>query len=952
MCRKTLPAIPFIMVGLFLLIGVVSTLLSCQRSPPASAPSPTVVGSSPGHLPTTVTDANGRFLFASVSPATHQLYLIESTLPRRWQSGSDGTPVKLALNPGMTVSRQVLPSVVLEARYQDDVISGVVFADLDRDGQMDARDLGLAGVTVVDPNLHHYFVPFYDRDLWQLLSGVNRCQRAGYGDVSDTLESTIALTGWVDGTQWLYDHWEDGYDQDPLNPGPTTITGTLRAGQTQIFRDTVDTTDLGNPAHLQHDGRDRITVAGAAGTVIRMVFPTSPGVVLSTAWEVPEVLEWGEQYIATVGEDLDFNGTFVDDFDYAGLEMMAVFPDTQVYRNGALLATLGSGEAQMILGANDGAGGGGIDSSDVITATAPVQVQNLVGGCGMSLGWSAQGYTLVPLDDWGVNYWAPVPDFTDGANGCNIDLDNNPNDDRDVDIYIHNPHSTELVATLNIPGSAAYPTTPITIPAHSTQSVLGFTGWDDLPPDADNTQAIWLYATDTFWAVAMVDSSSAADLASPNPDNEPRINDWGYSLVPRNDLRSQVVIGWGPGNNASPVPTNNGNMAFVAAITDTVVYVDLDENGTSDAFDMNGDGDALDVDVYGDLAFDEPSSAGGVPLAAGQVLRVGDPNDRRLRGALIYTQDLSHRLAVAWGQDACAVDRDAPYLDLGYTSLPVRIPLLSKRDDLAIDADSSSDIGPGDTLTYTVTFKNSGFGVMSNVVLTDNLPYPFIDFEVGSITSTSPHDSEAYDDGSGTFAYTPTGAPGTADPTITAFRLTWATMGARSTVTITFRAAIQDDIPVGVSEICNFVRVTSRHTEPVDASSCTLATQQQPTPTETATETPTLTVTPTETPTEIPSATPTATPTKRPIETPIATPTATPTDKPIETVTVTATPTEELTPVSPTPQPSETETPVPLVPETGGQSTSVSLGAGLAAIGLVLVLAGALLLLARQEEDQ
>jgi len=859
MSLKVFPAIPFIAIGLFLLAQATPALTPSRLSIPINGQAHPIAPLET----TTLTDAEDRFLFTSVFPAIHQVYVIESTLPAQWQTGLAKGPIKLTLNPGMTASRQILPSVVLYAHYQHDAISGVVFADLDQEGYMSPEDIGLADVTVVDPNLHQYFVPFHGRDLWRLFSGLNRCQHLGYGDVSETLESTIVLTASADETRWFYDHWEDGYDTDPLNPGSTTMQGALDSGRTQVFRDTVDTTTLGDPANLQNDGRDRITMVGAPGAVIRMVFPTDPGVVMATAWEVPKVLEWGEQYIATIGEDLDFNIAFVDDFDYAGLEVMAAFPNTQVYYNGDFVATLGSGEAYMIPGANDGAGGGGIDSDDVITATAPIQIQNLVGGCDMTQGWSAQGYTLLPVSAWGFNYWAPVPDFTDGVRDCNIDLDGMPNDDRDVDIYIHNPHNSEIMVTLNIPGST-FDGTVIPIPANSTQSVLGFTGWDDLPPDADNTQAIHLVSTETYWAVAMVDSSSSGA-------NEPRINDWGYSLIPQRDLSSQVMIAWGPGNNAGPPPTDNGNQAFVTTTADTIVFVDLNEDNIPNVFDMNGDGDALDLNVYGVQAFDEPFSDNGVPLAAGQTLRVGNPNDRRLRGAAIYTQELSHKLAVAWGQDACATDRDVPYLDLGYTSLPVRIPLLTKIAELALDADSSGDLSPGDTLTYTVTIENKGFGVMSNAVLTDDLSYPYVDFVVGSIASTFPHDSEAYDDGSGTFTYTPPGAPGTTDTTITAFRLTWAAIDARSTITVSFRVAIQESLPIDVLEVCNIVQVSSDNTNPVGADTCSLVIQQEPTPTHTPTPTPSPTGMPptlTPTPTMAPPITATPPPTMPPQQPP------------------------------------------------------------------------------------
>jgi uncharacterized repeat protein (TIGR01451 family) len=890
------------------LLAILIGLLLLPWAMPAPRPSQPMVSTS-GHagavalsqvsnLPTTVTDAEGRFIFSSVPRATHQIYLIESTLPAQWRTGLAKNPVRLMLNPDMATSGRVTQWVVLEAHYQDDTIAGVVFADLDQDGQMGAGDVGLASVTVVDPGVHQYFVPFDDLFLQQLFSGANTCQ--GQGPASETLESIISLTASADGTQWFYDHWEGGYDSDPLNPGPTTETGTLDMGETFTFEETIDVGDLGNI--LYHDGRDRITLFGEAGSVTRIVYPTVPGVVLSTAWEVPRVLDWGDRYIATVGEDLDFNGPLVDDFDYAGLAVMAANPDTEVFLNGQYEATLGAGEIHPILGANDDGGGGGVDSDDVITATNVIQVQNFVGGCGDQ--WSSQGYTLCPVDSWDTDYLAPVPDFLDGEGDCNIELDAPVLDDRDMDIYIHNPHPFLLTVTLNIPGSIA-DGTDIIVPNQSTVSVLGDTGWDELPPDSNNTQAIHITSDDTFWAVAMVDSSTAGAT-------DANQHDWGYSLAPQSNLSSHVVIGWAPGNNLDP-PTDNGNLAFVTATTDnTLIYVDLNQNGIPDDFDMNGDGDALDENVYGIDAFDEPGSAGGVVLAAGQVLRVGDPNDNDLSGSIIFTGDLSQKIAVAWGQDACAVHQNSPYLDLGYTSLPVSIPSVAKTDEL-VDVDGSGDISSGDTLTYTVPTRNNGFWDMSNVILTDELPDGYVDIVLGSIETSLPimdPPGVEYDDGSGAFSYTPPGAPGTTDAAITAFRLTWATLGSRATVTTTFRVVVQDDIPVGTSEMCNVARAESDNTEPVEADTCRFVTQQEPTPTSTPTTTPTSTPTPTATPTT------TGTP---------ATPTPTTTGTP-------ATPTPTVTGTPPTPTPTTGANGKPTPGEIPEPLTLVLMGSGLAAL--------------------
>lgn len=705
-----------------------------------------------------------------------------------------------------------------------------------------------SSVRAQEPNGYpQYFVPFNDTDLWQLFTGVNRCHRPDFGDVSPVLESVISLTASADGTQWFYDHWEDGYDPNPTSPqATTTVSGTLDAGESMVWPDSVITPRDSNlecePGRFCYDGRDRISLLGEPAAVARMVYPSivegESGVVLATAWEVPEVGQWGTSYIATIGEDLDFNGDFVDDFDYAGLSVMAARAGTEVFYNGTLVATLEPGGVHFIAGANDGPGGGGVDSSDEITASAPIQVQSFVGGCAMSSGWSAQGFTLEPVTDWDNSYWAPVPDFTDSdgvAGDCNIDLNGHDGDDRDVDIYIHNPHDNDLTVVLTIPGST-YDGMSVTVPARTTQSVLGFTDWDDLPPDGNNTYAIQLVSTEAFWALSMVDSSTAGD-------NEPRINDWGYSLIPEGELSSEFVIGWGPGNNARP-PSNNGNLAFVTAIADTRVFVDLNQDGTPDAFDMNGDGDALDVDVYDVPAFDEPSSNVGVPLAAGQVLRVGDSGDRRLGGALIYTHDLSQKIAVAWGQDACASDQAAPYLDLGYTPLAVVIPIISKSDELAIDADSSGDLSSGDTLDYTVVLKNNGCGPMFNVMLTDNFPHEWVDLVLGSIETTLPFQDPPgteYDDGADTWIYQPTGPPGDTDANIQTFRLTWNALEAQETVTVTFRVVLEYGITV--PEICNFAQATSDNTNPVDVNICNQVSPQKEI---TSTHTPTTTGTPSE----------------------------------------------------------------------------------------------------------
>jgi hypothetical protein len=670
---------------------------------------PWFVATDGGAAPKVYTDGAGRYRFQGLPHGTHKVTIDLATLPARLRPSEGQVAPVLWLTPGMAQTSDALSTAIrFTATYDRNsrAIVGTVFWDRDGDGQQGPDEPGIPHVRVIDPTLHQYFVPFDDRNLWTLFQGKADCHD---GHVAcGPLISHVSLTASSDGTVYYYDHWEDGYDPDPLDPGPTTEVGVLDAGTHQHFESDIDPPLIGT--QFYYDGRDRITIFGEPASVVRTAhpsgysvtgscipFPANTGGWLAAAWEVPEAADWGTEYHAAVGEDLDYSGGTPDDHDFAGLEVMAWQDGTAVYYNGTqMLPILNAGETHFVDGANDGPGGGGVDSSDDITATAPIQVQMMTGACSPFAAEyvSAHGYTLQPWDAWNTAYWAPVPGFEqscnrdDPPNGVNVD----------TDIYLHNPDTGNAIVvtvnsgamTANLPivvtvNSGAM-TANLPVPPNTTISVLDVTGWPDL---ATGNQGTYLSSADHFWGAVAVDSSTNGATAADDYD-------WGHSLIPESRLSSQVVVGDAPGNIAEP-PTDNGNLAFVVAVTDTVIYVDLNQDGLPDPFDMNGDGDAGDDDVWGEAAWDEPLSGLGVPIQAGQVLRVGDPNDHDLLRALIFTPDLEEHIAVAWGQDPCWAILSNPYVDLGYTILPVPIPSLSKVDDLAIDADLSGGFSPGDT---------------------------------------------------------------------------------------------------------------------------------------------------------------------------------------------------------------------------------------------------------------
>ena len=225
-----------------------------------------------------------------------------------------------------------------------------------------------------------------------------------------------------------------------------------------------------------------------------------------------------------------------------------------------------------------------------------------------------------------------------------------------------------------------------------TVSVLRESGWSDL---AGGNQGTHLASDDVFWGVAVIDSATSGNGNSDDWD-------WGYSLIPESRLSSQLVVGHAPGRPGSGPdgnPRDNGSLAFVVAVTDTVIYVDLDQDGWPDPFDLDGDGRLGAEDVWGVPEWDECVSALGIPVQAGQVLRVGDPFDRNLEGTRIYTRNLGEHIAAAWGEDPNRADM-LSYRDLGYTLLPLGVPNLVKTDSLPLDADGAVGYIPGETILY------------------------------------------------------------------------------------------------------------------------------------------------------------------------------------------------------------------------------------------------------------
>ena len=241
------------------------------------------------------------------------------------------------------------------------------------------------------------------------------------------------------------------------------------------------------------------------------------------------------------------------------------------------------------------------------------------------------------------------------------------------------------------------------------------------------------------------------------------------------------------------------------------------------------------------------------------------------------------------------------------------VTILSPRLHLVKQIAPTGAISPGDRLTYTLCYSNSGSLTATNVVITDAVPVNTT-YVPGSVTTKT-----------GTVEFTDGGGWGSTEP-LTVTGLRWL-VGNLPPSGETSCVRFEVDINMTISDTVSGMSVMAAEqgwvvldgdTTGLEILGYTGAPTPTVTPTPMASPTPTASVTITPTPTAVITPTPTATPVPTPVvtvtpeitititPTPSATPADTPTPAPTLEATATPTPTVGASPARPT----ETATPV------------------------------------------
>ncbi len=540
-----------------------------------------------------------------------------------------------------------------------------------------------------------YYVLGYEEHVWRAFLAIN--DGSDYQIEAGQICSTVSLVATADYQVIYYDHWEDGYEADLLNPtqATTVVYGDgnvenggsgddiLHAGDAIDFLSTQNVTGpdalngyvpvnpYRNPTDLRYDGGDRIITSGGPVNLTHAMWPLDNSWV-GGAWEVPsrQTYATATSYRIPIGSDLytfggGDTGTY-GDFRNVYLQLSAFEDNTTVSirqpSGEAINFTLDRGETYSSMGYINSMTAPAIEITvgTTVRASKPTQAGLITGADG-----SFQGRFLTILPDqlWGADYVIPAPS---GASG------------QEAEIYLANPNDFEITITARDRFTqttfSISPTTYIsaTIPYGPKRGGL-------LPAGS----ATRFTSPDGRFGVIVCANSSYANY------------DWGFAGMPAQYLSRDYYIPWAPGSYNTP-PTENGSPVWVTPLRDqTTFYVDFYRP-------------SVGLDGVVDESF---------TLDVLEQRRIFDP-DNDNTGMHIWA---SGEFATAWGPDPLTAEPSVPYLDLGVGGLPVHHQWLELVLQLEKTAEPTVLPPSGGTVTFTLVAQTEDAAVVG-VNISDTLP--------------------------------------------------------------------------------------------------------------------------------------------------------------------------------------------------------------------------------------
>jgi hypothetical protein len=475
----------------------------------------------------------------------------------------------------------------------------------------------IANAQVTGQVVQQFFVPFPETDFKTSLQAI-----AIGTTVTTNLETIVSIVVGATNTIIVYDHWEDGYENDLNNPvqASTQIWGDgntnngvapgypndiLPPGAVITLTNVV--TLPRNPSVVKYDGRDRIGATRPV-TITRAGWETTIGTLLASATEVYDTSRYGTYFIIPVGTNTT---PAIQNFSYSSLYIIAAANGTvvQVDINGDgvmdVTNTLNMGESMFV--------NGGVLCGATVTASKPVQVHQLTGRIGSN--YQSRTFAIRPVSQWDTSYYAPV-----GTTSAS---------------YVHNVFVfNQYLTNITVLYSTQTTNSSFTVTNKSTYKF----------PMPLNSGAHF-YTTNgvTFYAVGANDSGSTTVGNNQNYD-------WGYALLPAAALTPVVIVGWAPD---SADLSANGSPVWVTPTKAATIYVNYSGNYNTGPL-VAPNGHRYDTNFT---------------LAAYQFQTIYNATTKTMTGARIFTVD-GTTFAAAWGEDPSVAGTGSPYVDAGTGIIP------------------------------------------------------------------------------------------------------------------------------------------------------------------------------------------------------------------------------------------------------------------------------------------
>ena len=507
------------------------------------------------------------------------------------------------------------------------------------------------GDPCVEASIEHiFYLPYPENELRTAL--VNSSSAACATLQGNVARSVTTIKSPYPGVVISYDHWEDGYESDILNPSQSTtlIWGDRNPNNGSApgyFDDFIpaggniilDNNMLYNPRDpniIAFDGKDKmhttrdIALSKIAGDLDWLH-------VQAAKTDIYDINRFGTSFTIPFGQDLG------NEFQYASLFIRAATDNTNVnvdVNNNGLIdqsTTLNEGEVLFI--------DGGVLSGAKVTSTEPVGVDALFGGLDC---FGTRQVTLLPASFYSSTYYAPVP----------TTLPSDP-----VAVYLNN----SLNGSIDINWASSSNSGVFTIPANSSYR---FQLNDNSGYRFTNLQS------KAFTAIGVIDSEANGATY-----------DWSYNLISSTRLTDFASIAWAPGSIDG---TGNYNPIWVTPTANTTIYVKYDGDVTTPTAQTSPCGIPYDVSYA---------------LNELQYRRIYDNTDNDQSGIAIFTCD-GTPIAAVYGEDPAAggpTPTASPAMDVGTSIQPMCLnQLILANDDVAV-------VQPDDFVVIPVTNNDYGF---------------------------------------------------------------------------------------------------------------------------------------------------------------------------------------------------------------------------------------------------